>query len=313
MCSLAPDVLPLPVAVGTPVPCGGVKPAVPPLSRRTFLALSGATLLAACGGSSTSSTTSGPSSPWVLVQRWPSTSLTPGRVRIPLSLADAGGGMLPSGPDQLRGRMIDTVTGDVVVDELVAPRHGDDLPAPYWPFRIELEEGIYQLLIEGGSPDGVFVQVRDASQYPVPRAGQPLPPFDTPTVDDARGVEPICTAQDGPCALHTKTLTEALATGTPVAYLVGTPAFCQTGTCAPALDSLLEVHGRLGDAVAMVHAEVYTDTTATTVAPALTAYGMDFEPALFVSDASGTLVERLDAVFDTAEIEEALRLAGARV
>lgn len=282
-----------------------------PLSRRTFLALSGATLLAACGGSSSSPGTT-TSSPWQLVQRWPSTSLTPGRVRMPLSLAD-GGGLLASGPSELRGRLLDTVTGDVVIEEMVAPRHGDDLPAPYWPFRVEIDVGIYQLLVDGASQDGAFVQVRDPSQYLVPRAGQPLPGFDTPTLDDARGLDPICTADGGPCPLHEVTLTEALTSGRPVAYLVGTPAFCQTGTCAPALDSLLEVRERVGDAVSMVHAEVYTDMTATTVAPAVLAYSMDFEPALFITDDTGTVVERLDAVFDTAEIEGALRAAGARL
>jgi hypothetical protein len=49
--------------------------------------------------------------------------------------------------------------------------------------------------------------------------------------------------------------------------MIGTPAHCQTGTCAPALEFLVKSHERLGDQVVMVHADVYADDAATTVAP----------------------------------------------
>ena len=109
-----------------------------------------------------------------------------------------------------------------------------------------------------------------------------------------------------PCPLHDVTLTQALQSGKPVAYLIGTPAFCQTGVCAPILDNLITAHNRLGDKVTMVHAEVYTDNTATTTTPAVQAYQMSFEPCLWITDATGTVVERLDFVFDQGEIDAAL-------
>ena len=147
--------------------------------------------------------------------------------------------------------------------------------------------------------------VVDSSKVKIPKPGDKLPSFDTPTTADARGVNPICTHQP-PCPLHDVTLTQALQTGKPVAYLIGTPAFCQTGVCAPILDNLITAHTRLGDKVAMVHAEVYTDTTATTVTPAVQAYTMSFEPCLWITDATGTVMERLDFVFDQGEIDGAL-------
>ena len=55
-----------------------------------------------------------------------------------------------------------------------------------------------------------------------------------------------------------------------------------------------------------VHAEVYTDDTATTTAPAVGAVGLTYEPVLFITDASGTVVERLDAVWNEAELAEVL-------
>jgi len=91
-----------------------------------------------------------------------------------------------------------------------------------------------------------------------------------------------------------------------VLYLVGTPAYCATGTCAPALDGVLTVRDEIGDAAVFVHAEIYTDDTLGTVAPAVTALNMTYEPALFVIDAKGVLVDRLDAVFDEVEVRESL-------
>jgi hypothetical protein len=147
--------------------------------------------------------------------------------------------------------------------------------------------------------------VVEPAQVKIPKVGDKLPPFDTPTTADGKGVNPICTHQP-PCPLHDVTLTQALQSGKPVAYLIGTPAFCQTGVCAPILDNLITAHNRLGDKVTMVHAEVYTDNTATTTTPAVQAYQMSFEPCLWITDATGTVVERLDFVFDQGEIDAAL-------
>jgi hypothetical protein len=71
------------------------------------------------------------------------------------------------------------------------------------------------------------------------------------------------------------------------------------------------VQDRFGDEFTFVHAEVYTDLQATETAPAVAAVGMYYEPALFVTDAEGVVVERLDAVWDTSELVEVLsRVSG---
>ncbi|MFM8854643.1 MAG: hypothetical protein ACKOGL_15895, partial [Acidimicrobiaceae bacterium] len=126
----------------------------------------------------------------------------------------------------------------------------------------------------------------------------------------AQGVNPICTQSPEPCAFHKLTLTEALQLKKPVAYLIGTPAHCSTGTCAPALEQLTKVSEIVGDRATIVHAEVYADEAATVVAPAVKAFAMTFEPALFIVDANLKIIDRLDAVFDAEEISEALSRAG---
>ena len=136
-----------------------------------------------------------------------------------------------------------------------------------------------------------------------------LPGFDTPTVGDPQGFEVLCSRAPEPCLFHDVTLTEALAAGRPVAYYVGTPAFCSTGSCAPALEALIGAQERFADTFTFVHAEVFSDAAGTAIAPAVTAVGMTYEPALFITDSTGTIVERLDAVWDQTELEERLALS----
>lgn len=267
---------------------------------------SAASLLASCGGDEPTTQLADLN----VVQRFPQ-MLVPGEVRAPISLADNDGvvtvARAASIPTTLTARLLNAQTGDLVVEGISAERHDEGLEAPYWPFRFTVTEpGIYTLIVDGAQETGAAVQVSERSAIRVPLVGDPLPGFDTPTFDDPRGVDPICTRSPEPCPMHEVTLTEALALGKPVAYLVGTPAYCSTGTCSPAMEGLLAVRERVGDTMTFVHAEIYTDSTVSTVAPAVTALNMTYEPALYITDATGTLVERLDAVFDTREINEVL-------
>jgi hypothetical protein len=278
------------------------------LSRRSFLAAgAGALVLAACGGGDNSSNGGGEAAgATAMIPRYEDGHFAPGSQRVAVSLGNKDGLMSDGVPDQLDVKVVDA-GGAVVVADLVAQRHAAGTPLPYYPFSLALATpGVYTLDTKLGGQDlSASFSVVDPAQVKIPKPGDKLPPFDTPTPADGRGVNPICTRQPA-CSLHDITLTQALQTGKPVAYLIGTPAFCQTGVCAPILDNLLAAHTRLGDKVTMVHAEVYTDNNATTPTPAVQAYNMSFEPCLWITDASGTVVERLDFVFDEGEINDAL-------
>lgn len=243
---------------------------------------------------------------FAVVQRWFPVWLVPGPVRLPVSLADTDG-ILAAGPAELQGRILDATTGDVVVESITGVRRQIIAgSAPYWTFEAEIPApGLYALQVEGADVDGASLQVLEADLVTVPKPGEPLEPFDTPTVDDDRGVDPICTLQPEPCPFHDITLTEALTKDKPVAILIGTPAFCQTGTCSPALEALVSLRDEYRDRITMLHAEIYTDDTATTTTPVVQFYGMDFEPSLFITDATGTVVGRLDAIFNADEIRAA--------
>lgn len=336
-----------PVADPLPREPGATSPA---WSRRTLLvgALAGG-LLAACGGgdddddgsegdgtsrqagdgtgettgdSTAGSDTTGGSQPepaadssalafgtFTVVQRFPQHVQIPGSQRLPMSLSTGAAELITNGPETLGAVVVD-LDGNEISPRLTAKRRDVD-PAPYYDFRTAMaDEGFYALLVDGGPEEGAGFQVTAVADVAVPVPGEPLPPFDTPTVDDPAGVDPICTRDPEPCPFHDVTLTEALDTAAAedrvVAYYIGTPALCQTGSCAPALESMIDLQDEFADTVTFVHAEVYADDAATEIAPAVAAAGLDYEPALFVTGSDGVVVERLDAVWDVTELRETL-------
>lgn len=277
--------------------------------RRRFLLASGGLVLAACGSSSGSSTAKGGSSAegsYELAPRFARELIVPGTSRMPFSLAKDGA-LLSDGPEVLTGKIVDSAN-KVVIPSISAKRRQVTDGIVYWDFHPTLDaQGIYTLLIDGGTGDGGAISVNNPNDVPVPYPGQPLPPFDTPTTSVPAGVDPICTRiKGGPCPFHEITLTEALASGKPVAYLIGTPAHCQFGTCAPGLEFLINASKRIGDKMAFVHAEVYTDETATVTTPAVDAYKLTGEPDLWIADAKGTIVTRLEGAWDQTELDETL-------
>jgi hypothetical protein len=263
------------------------------ISRRTFISGSlgviGATstvglssLLAGCSGGSSSTSIDSVLglADLQLVQRFPQV-LVSGNVRLPFSLANQAGLLTTESgldlPTTLTAKLINADTQEVVAESLSADRHDTGLTIPYWPFRVDIDKpGIYTLIVDGGPAEGAAIQVLDATQVLIPLVGSQLPGFDTPTFDDHRGVEPVCTRTPELCEFHNITLNEALALKKPIAYLVGTPAHCSTGTCSPALEALITVKNSIGDAMTFLHTEIYTDDKATTVAPAVVALKMEY-------------------------------------
>jgi hypothetical protein len=284
---------------------------MPSLTRRSLLAGAGAMALAACGGGSKNgsgaTSATAPGGPMSLVARFPvdAALLVPGTPRLAVSVI-LDGMIQADGPDVLDGRVIDNASGDVVTT-VSAVKRNDGTTTAYYAFRPQIEAaGLYTLRVDGDDGAGQAFQVTDADDVSMPHIGSVLPPFDTPTADDHRGVDPYCSQTPEPCPLHDITLSQALAAGTPLAYIVGTPAHCQTGTCAPALQLLVEAHERLGTAVTMVHADVYSDNAGTTISPAVAALGLTYEPVLYLCSADGTIVDHLDGIWDRTELAEAL-------
>ena len=208
--------------------------------------------------------------------------------RLPVGLADADGLLLIDTPATFTAQIV-TEDGKPVGAPLTVDRHAQDLPRPYYPFIMNITEpGTYSLV---GTVDGVQVNtafsILDASKVLDPaawatrwcRSSRRLPPTRTASRRSARA-SPRATFID-------VTLTDALKAAKPVAFLIATPAYCQTAACGPVLDVLLGQQSEFGDKVQMVHAEVYTDSSLTNTTPAVQDYHLTFEPVLYLAGADG--------------------------
>jgi hypothetical protein len=289
--------------------------------RRAFLLGSAATVtLAACGGSSggnatatsaAGGTTTTDKDGLFIVQFFGNDLLRPGiEQRGTFGIADQEGILTKTAPDKATFHI--STSGQPVGQPIVVPKHSDGLPRPYYPLVFTPPAaGVYDVKADTGTTvtRSASFQVVEASKVAVPQVGDAMRSVATPTPDDKRGVNPICT-RSPECPLHDVSLDHALTEHRPLAFLVATPKFCQVAICGPVLDILLSQQDQF-PSVRMLHAEVYTDDTASITTPAVQTYSLDYEPALFLASADGILRRRLDTIFDTTELQEGLRAISA--
>ena len=320
------DALPDPSAVAhgsSPLRVGpvrtrrGLRLSAHTLSRRTFLVgAAGLTVLAACGddgsGSDQDDNAAGPDGPANLLGLFaPQGVLISGsEQRTTFAIADAEGVPIQDLPGELDFSV--RQDGDDV-EVITATAMSEGIPTPYYPVRFTpAEPGNYEITttFEGDELTPRPFIVSAPEDVSIPGPGEPMIPVDTPTDEDGRGVDPICTRVP-PCPLHEVTLTDALDEGRPVAFLIATPEFCQTALCGPVLDVLLNEVDEHPD-VRFVHAEVYANPRAVdnileaVVAEAPLAYALPFEPALYLANSDGVVSTRLDNLYGTEELQEEL-------
>ena len=286
------------------------------LTRRSvLLGGAGALVLAACGGgdddegsaSAASSSTTTTAAGGLAIARVFDPRQPVGKpVRLPLALASADGAILPAdeAPESITARWF--AEGGDPGEELTIARRDVGIPTPYFPLELTLPAvGTYRIEIE--TADGAAATTVEGLERAavVPGPGDALLPIVTPTTADGRDVDPICT-RDPDCPFHEASLDTVIGGSKAIALIVSTPAFCQTAICGPVLDLLVDRAEQHADVLTIVHAEVYTDDTASAVTDTVKAYGMTYEPALFLAAPDGTINARLDYTFDGSELDEVL-------
>jgi hypothetical protein len=298
--------------------------AVPPsLDRRTFLAAGAAmALAAACGGGDDDDTATGSSGTSAPARQAPDEvqvilasaqliAATDQRVTAGV-LLDAEPVREASGVRMAFGRDFDRLGPWVP-----ATYHHEGIDErPYYRATHRFDEpGTWVMAVDAGGRTGATqVNVIAADTTDVPLVGDPMIPVATPTVADARGVDPICT-RDPQCPFHDVSLDAALGEGRPIAAIFSTPALCQSRVCGPVLDVLVRESEAFRDRVRIVHVEVYKSlkvdfSSRDALAPGMQAYHLTFEPVLYFAGSDGVIRERLDGPFDAVECRDALgRLA----
>lgn len=287
-----------------------------PLTRRAVLAGAASTIaLAACSskGSGKAADDTLPKPVASLLAFFPLNDYVTAQVpqRVAFGIANPGGGLATKGPNPLK--MTIAAPGGVTTTQQVA-MHGTGLPNVYYPLNFTpAKAGNFTVsaVVDGSKVSATFtVGAKGSSDVPGPT--DKMPALKTPTVADHLSVDPICT-QNPPCKLHEVSLDAALAQARPVAYLVGTPKFCQTGICGPVLDVLETTAPAYVDKVTFIHQEVYQSAeqaadkgSAATLAKAVQDLHLQSEPVLFITDASGIIRHRLDASYDATELRRVL-------
>lgn len=234
--------------------------------------------------------------------------------RLPFVIAGADGAPL----EKISGSVGFTVSreGKQIGEAIEVPGRTSGLSRAYLalPFTAP-EPGIYDIAADyDGRTLDAAVQFWARDEVDYPQIGDPIPSVVSPTLDAPGGVDPICTA-DPPCPLHKLEFATQLGARRPIALLVSTPAYCQTAICGPVLDFTVTAAGKT-PGVDFIHAEVYSNPTkvdsiaSATQSPVVEAFSMPFEPAMFIIDEAGTLVARLDSVFDSGELKDVLKLIG---
>jgi hypothetical protein len=293
------------------------------LTRRTFLLGAGATgVLASCGEAG------GQIMPPQVVSLFSTDHVIAAGMpqRIPFAVVDIGDLAVAETaevPVTVRfGQEViehSTVTGRLVEHEDVSgadPDHQHANLLRYYALRTELPQpGIYDVEVDfaGQGVATLPIQAFDPAEISVVLPGQRLPPLATPTTADPEGISPLCTREPA-CPLHDVAVGSVLEAAEPLALLVATPALCQTAYCGPVLDTLLAQASDFPH-ITMVHLEVYANAAevdgnyadpAIEVAAPVIELGLTFEPSLFLVDRSGTVVDRIDNIYDAAELRSAL-------
>lgn len=297
------------------------------MTRTTVVSAVAAPLLAACGDS-------GPSEAANIAAMFsPDRVLVAGiEQRIPFAIIAPSNDVRDQTvlPAEGEAVTVDLLDGDRVLDStelvghLVTHDHVEGTPHDhehadllrYYPVRFTMPEpGVYDLRVTiRGVESWLPVQAFAPEEILIPIPGSTVAPFDTPTFDNPAGVDQLCTRFDGPCPFHEQSYADIAAAGQPAAILVATPAYCATAYCGPVVDTLMEAADEISG-LNIIHAEVYANAVevdgnfsdpAIQVAPAVQALGLHFEPTLLLLDASGTVVDRIDNVFDISEARQAL-------
>lgn len=184
-------------------------------------------------------------------------------------------------------------------------------------YRIDADisvPGVWRLTVMPESGDAlpdVGFQARRPTIAPDIGAPAPVAPIDTLAT---KALEDLTTDPDPDPDLYQLTMEEAFTSGRPTVVVFSTPAFCQSATCGPTLDTVKSVKSEFPE-VNFMHVEVYTDINAPGFTPGpeflAPALGPDYwnlptEPWVFVVDMSGLVIARFEGSLTPDDLREAL-------
>ena len=203
--------------------------------------------------------------------------------------------------------------GETDAEHLLSPDGDVAIYAHEWDFR---QSGGWGVEVQVRWPDGrsavervAFTVLDDAASI---TPGESAPVVDTPTLASAgQDYSRLTSALEPNPAFYTQSLNEAVASGKPTLVLLVTPVFCRTRFCGPAYETTNALYARYGDRMNFIHLEIFSGLpdpaqSGWPIAPAVAAFGVESEPWVYLIDATGTVVYRVEGLFTADEIEREL-------
>lgn len=161
------------------------------------------------------------------------------------------------------------------------------------------------------------------AEHQVLAVGEPAPRTVNPLAG-AAGVDPAAIdsrANDGKAVpdpgLHSTTIADALAAGTPTIVVVSTPVYCESQFCGPITEEVEKLAPAFQDRANFIHLEVWEDFEKQKVGKAAADWvttkgtGGLQEPWVFVVDRSGAIAYRFDNIAGAAELRSAIEAVTA--
>jgi hypothetical protein len=174
--------------------------------------------------------------------------------------------------------------------------------------------GLWGVEVEVTFPDGSQaingIRFSVASESPAVIPGEQVPRVLTPTLVDAGGNLSLLSSAETPNPVFYQiSLDEAITSGKPTMLLFATPSYCQTRFCGPSYEIFNDLEAKFREKMNFIHVEVFTglpnpESNNWAVAPAMEQFGLESEPWIFLINADGTVLYRVEGVFTQDEIEQ---------
>jgi len=148
--------------------------------------------------------------------------------------------------------------------------------------------------------------------------GDPAPPSRQLTVADVKDISEIDSSYPPRPQMHDVTVADALASGKPLVVAFATPAFCESRTCGPVMETVMDpLYRKHKDEAVFIHIEPYQlkelrEGSGQIPVEATSEWRINTEPWLFVVGRDGRVAARFEGIVALDEVEGALREALAR-
>lgn len=153
-----------------------------------------------------------------------------------------------------------------------------------------------------------IIPVRVGGPQP-PRVGDRAVLIHTPTAKQVHGDLAKIDTRLPPDDMHAVDFADVVGRK-PAVLVFATPQLCQSRTCAPIVDEVLQVESKLGRRAAFIHMEVFNNNRMQDgYRPQFQAWRLPSEPWIFTVDRRGRVAARIEGPASVAEIRRAVERA----